>query len=115
MLRALQTRRLFFFHKPCVLYYSTRHSPNLFSEDNIDNLDTQDDFFQLFEMDKKYDIDLSLLEKRYKDAQKKYHPDRYATKSEVSYHYFYVLTQVQARNAKSREPICQTFNSLRDT
>ena len=36
------------------------------------------DYFELFELDRTYDIDLNLLEKKFKDLQKVIHPDNFA-------------------------------------
>lgn len=50
-------------------------------------MDESVDYFQIFGLEKKYDIDVSNLEGKYKDWQKKLHPDLVHSKSEQEKEY----------------------------
>jgi len=49
------------------------------SGDKSSNHDDEEvNYFKIMNMATKYDVDMNLLEKRYKDFQRQYHPDKFA-------------------------------------
>ncbi|XP_043702902.1 iron-sulfur cluster co-chaperone protein HscB homolog [Telopea speciosissima] len=54
---------------------------------SVQPVDTSVDYFQIFGLDKKYEIKGDSLEKKYKDWQKKLHPDLVHSKSEKEKEY----------------------------
>ncbi|KAK3446938.1 hypothetical protein EUGRSUZ_A02558 [Eucalyptus grandis] len=54
---------------------------------SVQPVDESVDYFQIFGLEKKYDIDVSNLEGKYKDWQKKLHPDLVHSKSEQEKEY----------------------------
>ncbi|XP_019058430.1 PREDICTED: iron-sulfur cluster co-chaperone protein HscB, mitochondrial isoform X2 [Tarenaya hassleriana] len=64
--------------------FSPEGLPFLFCEScrSVQPVDDSVDYFQIFGLEKKYDIDVGSLERKYKDWQKKLHPDLVHNKSE---------------------------------
>ncbi|KAI3417762.1 J domain-containing protein [Psidium guajava] len=67
----------------------TAPTPSLVCEScrSVQPVDESVDYFQIFGLEKKYDIDVSNLEGKYKDWQKKLHPDLVHSKSEQEKEY----------------------------
>lgn len=76
----------------CTAFFNTRpisrfyvSDENLFSSTENDEAEIEmDNYFKIMNIEKKYDLDLNLLEKRYKEFQRINHPDKFANKTHVS-------------------------------
>lgn len=57
----------------------------MFDSNNLDELEHEEDHFKLFGMqDKQFTLDMQQLEKKFKELQRLYHPDKNVNKSEVN-------------------------------
>ena len=64
----------------------------------------ENDFFELFSLDRRFSIDLVILRERFQELQKKFHPDNFASASE----------QDRRLSAQYASLINEAYSTLRD-